>query len=106
MPDPERSERAICQRKRVAPIERPSRCSSMGRDHPTAERRRLVVCWRKTTRRTRRPVRSSVAVAQTRSDLNIDGRVADRLVVTLQVEHHPVDAGAEDVLDGEAALDL
>src|SRR5258706_2017552 len=45
-------------------------------------------------------------VAEAGAHLDLDGRVADRLVVALQVEHHAIHAGAEHVLDGIAALDL
>src|SRR4051812_26893949 len=49
---------------------------------------------------------ASETVAETRSDLNLDHGTADHLVAALQVKHHAVDAHAEDVFDGEAALDL
>jgi hypothetical protein len=48
----------------------------------------------------------AVAVAQAGPDLDLHHRAADHLVVTLQVKHHTIDAGAEDVLDGEAPLDF
>src|SRR3954469_25704854 len=49
---------------------------------------------------------ASEAVAETGSDLNLDHRAADHLVVAFEVKHHTVDAHTEDVFDGEATLDL
>src|ERR1043166_9348525 len=47
------------------------------------------------------------AFAESRANLNVDGREADGLVVPLQTEGDAVDIGAsEDVLDGEAPLDI
>src|SRR5262245_27242502 len=47
------------------------------------------------------------AFAKTRSDLNVDGREADGLVVTLQAKRDAVHTGAgKNVLDREAALDF
>ena len=38
---------------------------------------------------------ASETVAETGPDLDLDGGVADHLVVALQVKHHAVDAGAD-----------
>src|SRR6476661_8285324 len=48
----------------------------------------------------------SHTVAQPRTDLDVDGRVADGLVAALQVKHHAVVADAEHVFDGESPFDL
>ena len=45
-------------------------------------------------------------VAKSRTDLDADARRRHRLFAPLQLEHHAIRAGAEDVFDREPALDL